>query len=167
MFRLLRKTNIDFMSKRKVMLGLSLTLVLASIAVVLVMGLNLGIEFTGGTELQIKYSEEPRISEIRDQLAQAGMSGAAVTTIGRPEEHEVYIRLAVGGLGSDEEVEDPTSLVVAALRGGEPASNDLNVIDRQAMAELLRAGSAQRVEQRRVTLEEVFRRLVVEAGGVS
>ena len=49
MFQILKDPHFDFMGKRNLALPVSIVLVLAAVAVLLVNGLNLGIEFTGGT----------------------------------------------------------------------------------------------------------------------
>jgi preprotein translocase subunit SecF len=127
------------MGKRNLLLPLSIVLVLVSVGVLLVNGLNLGIEFTGGTELQVKYAETPDLAEIRGQLGSAGLGTPVVTTIGDPEANEVYIRLA--GRGAEDEAEDPTVLVLQALRGEAASSgggHDLNIEDESMLAALLR-----------------------------
>jgi preprotein translocase subunit SecF len=135
-FRLLKDPKFDFMAQRRVFLSLSLVVVLVSIALIAVKGLNPGIEFTGGTELQLRFVEEPDVGAIRSALGDAGMAGVSVTTIGDPSEHEVYIRLGSKGDGEDEE--DPTSAVFRALRGGEEQRGasgkvDLNIADQSTL----------------------------------
>ena len=140
MFQILKDPHFDFMGKRNVALPLSIVLVLASVVVLFVNGLNLGIEFTGGTELQVKYAETPDLPGIRSQLASVGLGTPIVTTIGDPAGHEVYIRLAERGAA--DEAEDPTVVVLEALRGLAPGSrggqDDLNIEDESMLAALLR-----------------------------
>jgi preprotein translocase subunit SecF len=139
-FQLLKDPHFDFMGKRNVLLPVSIVLVLAAVVVLLVNGLNLGIEFTGGTELQVKYAETPDLGDIRSRLASAGLGTPLVTTIGDADSNEVYIRLA--GRGAADEAEDPTVVVLNALRGltsDSPAGrHDLNIEDESMLADLLR-----------------------------
>ena len=65
MFQLLRDPQFDFMTRRNLLLGVSFGLVVAASIVLGVRGLNLGIEFTGGAELQLKYRDTPDIGAIR------------------------------------------------------------------------------------------------------
>ena len=127
MFQILKDPHFDFMGKRKMLLPVSFVLVVAAAAVLLFNGLNLGIEFTGGTELQVKYADTPDLPEIRRQLGAAGLGTPLVTTIGDPADHEVYIRLA--SRGTADESEDPTVAVLAALRG---VFDYLNFLERLA-----------------------------------
>jgi preprotein translocase subunit SecF len=139
-FRLLKNPNFDFMAHRRLFLSLSMVVVLASITTIAVKGLNPGIEFTGGTELQLRFTDTPDVGAIRSTLGDAGMGGVAVTTIGDPSENEVYIRLATRSDG--EESEDPTSAVIQALRGprddgGSAGAADLNVADQTVLLRAL------------------------------
>ena len=79
--RLFADTRIDFMGLSRVCVTASALLIVASVVVVAVRGLNLGIEFTGGTEIQVRYAERPDVAAVRQKLAAAGMSSQAVTTI--------------------------------------------------------------------------------------
>ena len=69
------KNHIDFLGKRAIFGALSAFLVICSIAAVFVIGPNWGIDFTGGTEIHVKFSpgeaDAPQlttISEVRDFL---------------------------------------------------------------------------------------------------
>jgi preprotein translocase subunit SecF len=138
-FQILKDPHFDFMGKRNLLLPVSVVIVLAAVIVLFVHGLNLGIEFTGGTELQVKYAATPDLPEIRSQLGAAGLGTPLVTTIGDPADNEVYIRLA--SRGAEDEDEDPTILVLQALRGTSMDSSggkdDLNIEDESMLAALL------------------------------
>ncbi len=136
MIEIIKDTKIDFMRAGRPLMGLSLLLLLGSVGVLLVRGLNLGIEFTGGTELQIKYAARPDVGAIRAALEAGGLTSQVVTTIGDPSENEVYIRLgAVPGAGD----EDLTTRVARTLRDADGGSGrlDLNVADAASIARLL------------------------------
>jgi preprotein translocase subunit SecF len=131
-FQILKNPQFDFMKRGRLLLSASSVLVLVAIGVLFVKGLNLGIEFTGGTELQIKYAENPQVGRIRSALEGAGLA-AQVTTIGAPEEHEIYIRLARSD-GADTTA-DLTGVVTELLRAGSGQAGriDLNVADQATL----------------------------------
>lgn len=81
----------DFMRWRKIAATMSLILVVASIAALAVNGLKLGLDFTGGTQIEVGYENAPKIEDVREQLGEAGFSGAAVVQFG--SESEVLIKL--------------------------------------------------------------------------
>jgi len=84
------KKHINFMAKRKFAMILSAVLILLSVGSLLTRGLNLGVDFTGGTVIQIGYPENANISEIRETLKQAGYD-ASVQPFGTAQ--DVLIRL--------------------------------------------------------------------------
>ncbi len=136
MYEILKNPQFDFMGRRNLLLGLSIVLVVASLAIMPLKGIDLGTEFTGGTELQLKYSGPPSIGAIRAALERAGLA-AQVTTIGELDEHEISIRLAQAGAVADQE--DPTGAVIRALRAGteQPGKLDLNLSDEAALRDVL------------------------------
>lgn len=85
------KTNIDFMSQRKWAFMFSLTLLVFSIITLAINGLNLGMEFTGGTQIQYKYQEAPDINVIRQELTTAGFHDAMVSAYGSSK--DIMIKL--------------------------------------------------------------------------
>lgn len=64
------KTQIDFMGKRKPAIALSVLLMLGSIVMLATKGLNLGIDFTGGTLIEVGYPQAVELGKVRDALAQ-------------------------------------------------------------------------------------------------
>ena len=145
MLQILHETNIDFMSKRKMWMAISAVLVVLSIVVIAVRGINLGVEFKGGTELQIKYVAKPDVGQVRAQLDAGGFRGPTVTRIGREQENEVYIRLASEGAAAaqTEKGQGVVTRVKEALRPPEMKARlnegavDLNETNANTLQQLL------------------------------
>jgi preprotein translocase subunit SecF len=70
--------NIDFMKSRKKALVLSAVVVIASVILLLTRGLNLGIDFTGGNLLQLKFQTPVEVGELRDILSDVGESQSVI-----------------------------------------------------------------------------------------
>ena len=85
---------INFMGLRKVAATFSITLVLASLVSLFAQQLNWGLDFTGGTLLEIYYSETADLTGIRNTLATEGYKGATVVSFGT--DRDVLIRLTHG-----------------------------------------------------------------------
>lgn len=84
------KEHINFMAKRKFAVILSAILILLSIGSLVARGLNLGVDFTGGTVIQVGYPGNADINGIRETLTKAGYE-AAVQPFGTAQ--DVLIRL--------------------------------------------------------------------------
>ena len=71
-------TNFDFVGRRTVAIAVSCLLIALSLAVLAVRGPNYGIDFTGGTVVQLAFAEKHGMSEVRDALVPLGMQGAEI-----------------------------------------------------------------------------------------
>ena len=74
-----RKTNIDFMSRRKIALIISSILIVLSIISLATRGLNFGLDFTGGTLIEVGYPSAPNTTEVRENLSNAGFDSVVQT----------------------------------------------------------------------------------------
>ena len=84
--------HINFMAPRKVLGILSITLVVISIALLATRGLNLGLDFTGGTSVVVKSEQDLDLDQVRGAVAERGFSDAIVQQYGSAR--EVSIRVA-------------------------------------------------------------------------
>ncbi|MES9853783.1 MAG: protein translocase subunit SecF [Candidatus Thiodiazotropha sp. L084R] len=85
-------SHIDLMGKRQMAIVFSGVLLLIAIGAIIVRGLNLGIDFTGGTLVEVKYSQAVELSSVREVLNNDGFSDAVVQHFGTSR--EVLVRLA-------------------------------------------------------------------------
>lgn len=74
--------NIDFVSKRKIALFVSIILFVGSIVSLSVNNLNLGLDFKGGILLEVGYPQEVKVEAIRSTLSKNGFKDAVVQYIG-------------------------------------------------------------------------------------
>ena len=118
MFQLFQNPKVDFMGKRRLWVGVSLSLIAISLVVLATKGIRRGIEFEGGAEVQLQYTAAPDVGAVRDALGKAGFVGSIVTTIGKPEEHELYVRVPLVAGAKDQ---DLAPRVVASLKSAQGA----------------------------------------------
>lgn len=85
------KQNIDFLGKRKLALIFSSILIICSIASLAINGLKLGIDFTGGTLVEVGYKQAADLTLLRNSLAKAGFENATVQNFGTTK--DVLIRI--------------------------------------------------------------------------
>jgi preprotein translocase subunit SecF len=104
------------MGLRKIASVLSIVLVVVSIALLGVRGLNLGMDFTGGTSVELEYAEAPSLDGIRNTLTEAGYEQFAVQNFGA--DTTVLIRMAEAG-------NDELALEVAGVLAADGADLEL------------------------------------------
>jgi preprotein translocase subunit SecF len=75
-------TQIDFMAQRKWAAVLSTLLFVLSILSLGINGLHWGLDFTGGTQIQLSFPTAPNLTELRDSLQKAGFNEAVVISYG-------------------------------------------------------------------------------------
>lgn len=83
---------IGLMGKSKIAMAVSSLLVIASLILIFTKGLNFGIDFAGGTIIQVKYETKAPIDEMREKLSSSPVfEGSSINEFGSPD--EVVIRL--------------------------------------------------------------------------
>ncbi|RDH87967.1 MAG: protein translocase subunit SecF [endosymbiont of Escarpia spicata] len=87
-----KTTKFNFMGGRKLALIVSSAVILVALASIVVRGLNLGIDFTGGTLVEVGYHETVDLPKVREALAAEGFSDATVQHFGTSR--DVLVRLA-------------------------------------------------------------------------
>jgi preprotein translocase subunit SecF len=96
--RFLGKTNIDFMSKRRLWYSVSLTLIAAGLISLYVKGIDLGTDFRGGTELIVKFQQAVSIGDVRAAMERTGYGNSEIKTFGT--DTDILIRTAEQREGS-------------------------------------------------------------------
>ncbi|MGA0844740.1 MAG: protein translocase subunit SecF, partial [Arenicellales bacterium] len=86
-------TQVDFLGRRRLALIFSVVLIVTSIASLGMRGLNFGIDFTGGTLVELSYRDAVNPTEVRGVLNQAGIDDAIVQYFGTSR--DIMIRLPV------------------------------------------------------------------------
>ena len=85
--------NVDFLGKSKPFVWLSTIAAVASIVGLWYPGLNYGIDFTGGAEVQVKVPNDWEISKLRKELDAGGIKEPTVVQIGEAKDHEFLIKV--------------------------------------------------------------------------
>ena len=83
MMVLIKKTNIDFIAKRHIFFAISALLIGAGIISMAVKGLNLGLDFTGGTLLQLRFEKPVSTADVRAALSKGGLE-TTIQSFSRP-----------------------------------------------------------------------------------
>jgi len=117
-------TVIDFIGLRKIALVLSILLIAASIYSLSTQGLNYGIDFSGGTKLELAYQEDVSVLDMRATLASNGYPEAVVQHFG--SNRDVLVRIPLSAQSSDDKVSDN---VVAILAASEVGSGEVRSVE--------------------------------------
>ncbi len=104
--------SFDFMGRRRIAALLTAVLLVAAVGGLAARGLVLGVDFTGGTVVEVHYPQAPDLSEVRGALAENGFDGATVQQFGSAR--DLVIQLAPRA-GAD--TSDISRSVLAALQG--------------------------------------------------
>lgn len=109
-----KETHINFLGMRKPAVFLSLALIVVAIGSIAVRGFNFGIDFTGGTLIEVGYPQNAELTEIRQTLTDNGYGDAVVQHFGKAT--EVLIRIAPREGVSSADLSDK---VLLALKGAD------------------------------------------------
>lgn len=97
-----RETNIDFMGQRKITGFLSLTLCIVAMVCLVKFGLNFGLEFTGGSQVELRFKESMEPKQIKKILEADGFSDLRVQHYGSTD--EILVRIANADMVDEEKV---------------------------------------------------------------
>jgi preprotein translocase subunit SecF len=86
MLRILHNTSWDFVGRWKLALITVAIFVVPAIVMIPILDIKQSIEFTGGSELRINFTEAPALADIRAAITAAGIPDAEITTFGSPTE---------------------------------------------------------------------------------
>ena len=120
----LTKTNIDFMRLRKPAMIFSAALLLVSIISLATLKLNVGIDFTGGSIIEVGYQQAVELEPIRNVLGNAGFGDAIVQHFGSAS--EVLIRLVPD---VDKDKAELSSEIIGLLQASQDSDIDIRRVD--------------------------------------
>ena len=131
-------TVFDFMRYRRLLLTVSLIALIGSCSSLFINGLNLGIDFTGGTLIEVTYAQVRSPSAIREDLSGTEFSGAVVQSFGNP--NDMLIRLSTQPAEDREKLGD--RLLSHLQTGGhDVVMRRVEFVGPQVGEELTRAGA--------------------------
>lgn len=91
----------DFSGRQKLFLGVSALFFALAVALLTGKGMNFGIDFTGGTVVQVRYAEAAPIDKMRESLVGTRFDGALIQEFGEPQEVVIKAPASSSALGTD------------------------------------------------------------------
>jgi preprotein translocase subunit SecF len=118
MIELFKQPNIDWMGKAKYFFALSgLLLLIGWSAIYFKGGIKYGIDFRGGTNVDVRFAQAPNIDKLRDGLKAQGLGNSeiqSISDIANPNSNEVMIFVEQSGQ-SDQALDEGKAKVLTAL----------------------------------------------------
>ncbi len=133
------KTRIRFIALRRVCFALSLAAVVGSAGLFLVRGLNLGIDFLGGTMIEVQTPGPADLGRMRGVLGGLGLGEVALQEFGAPNDVLIRVARQPGGEGADLKAVEAVKQALAGL--GEMSYRRVEFVGPKVSAELVEAGA--------------------------
>jgi preprotein translocase subunit SecF len=132
--------DIDFMGKRKLWAGLSVLFIALTFVLLATKGLNYGIDFTGGAEVQVKVPTGWDIGKVRNALSDGGLKDFKVQQIGVPAEMQYIIKMAGDEAHLNSVKETVESILKKDAPGGDYRIEKTDVVGAAAGSSLRMSG---------------------------
>jgi preprotein translocase subunit SecF len=104
--------NFNFVSKFPIAVIFSIVLLLSSGFILYKLGLNYGVDFRGGAEVQVKFTEMVKLVEVRDALKNNQFSSTVVQSVGEPGQNEYLIKIGA----SESDINGITEALASMLK---------------------------------------------------
>jgi preprotein translocase subunit SecF len=128
--------NIDFVGKRKIAYAISLSMILISIiSLIFHGGPKYGIDFIGGTVIQVKFPGAVAINDIKAGLAEIGLENSTIQTFGNEADHDYLIRTD-SPLQTDDSFSQKIKAAVQKATGAEPDIRRVEMVGPQVGKDL-------------------------------
>ena len=133
------KQTIDFMGKRQIAMVFSLVLIAIAVGSLVTRGLSLGIDFTGGTLIEIGYAEAADLENVRKALVDAGYGDSSVQQFGTPR--DILIRLASSADADSARLSNEVFAALSKAAGSEVELRRVEFVGPQVGDELAEDGA--------------------------
>src|SRR3972149_9673666 len=112
---IIRNPNFEFLAKARDFVVLSILVIAAGILWIARGNRRYGVEFSGGTQLLLRFKAPPEIDRVRDAVAKVS-PGAVIQVFGETRDNQVLVRIA--GEASESDLDAPARAIMRALGEG-------------------------------------------------
>ncbi len=131
---------IKFTSKFVLTNILSTVVVIAAVVLFFTKGLNYGVDFRGGAEIQVKFTQNIDLAKLRKELSDGGFKSAAVQSIGSVEEKEYLIKVRADEKNLNEVTDAITQMLASKFSKEQAEIRKTDIVGPKAGAELRKSG---------------------------
>ncbi len=146
--------DINFMGVRYIAISISMIFIIASIVAVLTLGIQKGVQFVGGTEIQVKFKNNVTIEELRKLFVESGFKHVQIVQVKTEGNLPEYIIKIKGKEGDETSVGSAVAkrinkvLVKAAGEENIPESkHDINKVSKTDLADILRKANVLKLDK--------------------
>jgi preprotein translocase subunit SecF len=133
-------TNISFLKWRNVAMAISFLMIVASIVLVAVRGLNLGVDFVGGQMVRVTFQQPPNLDDLRKRVGALGLGDSTIQQFGGPNDVTIRTSLPQGGEGASNQA--AIALKKAVIDGYPDAKfGSVDAVSGKVSGELFRTGA--------------------------
>lgn len=133
-------TNIPFLKYRNVAMAFSIALIVASIALCVVKGFNLGIDFVGGQMVRVSFAQPVAIDDLRQRIAALDIGEATIQQFGSPREVSIRTPLPEGDAGAADRAANRVRATIEQAYPGAKVGA-VESVSGKVSAELFRTGA--------------------------
>ena len=134
MVELFHKASVDWIKAKKTFIGITIFLMLVGAVSVQVRGFNAGVDFTGGTMMTVRFTQQPDLEKVRSAIGRVGINTTKVTlqpVTSRPNELIIHAPQLAGSAETERRVDEDKRAIIRALQSlspsGETAAGKVNV----------------------------------------
>ena len=135
----LKTYNINFAGKFPIAIGISSLLVIASLVLFFTKGLNYGVDFRGGAEIQVKFGSPVDMGKLRSELDN-NFKSSSLQSIGDQDANEFLIKVSGSEENLNKVTEDITKMLTSKFAGLNPDIQKTDIVGPKAGEELRKSG---------------------------
>lgn len=136
----MKKFDINFTSKFPMAVIFSGLLVIGSIVMFATKGLNYGVDFRGGAEIQVKFGESINLNDLRASLKKAGFNSSSVQSLGDVADNEYMIKVAAGEENLNKVTDSITKMLATDFASIKPDIQKTDIVGPKAGEQLRISG---------------------------
>ncbi|MEM8551459.1 MAG: protein translocase subunit SecF [Pseudomonadota bacterium] len=130
-------TAIPFMRYRVPAVATSLTLCALSLVLFIFVGMNYGIDFRGGTVVELRFQQPVSVGELRSEIGELGLGDVQIVEFGQPTDVLIRVEQQPGG----EEAQQRAVILLREMFGETAEFRRVEVVGPRVSGELARAGA--------------------------
>lgn len=134
------KTKINFVSKFPVAVIFSVLMLIGSVVMFFQKGINYGVDFRGGAEIQINFEGDVNLKQMRDSLEKNGFLSSSVQSIGDKANHEFLIKVSANESNLNEVTDKITKMLTTDFADLKPVIEKTDIVGPKAGEQLRISG---------------------------